>query len=55
MTTRKKHIDFIISSIKQTRSVSVDDLVELSKMNDFDTQHKYLQLKYGQHGDNNSK
>lgn len=48
MTTRKKHVDYIINSIKQTSSVSVDDLVKLAEMDDFETQHKYLQIKYGQ-------
>ena len=45
---REQHIKYIIGSIEQRSSFSVDDLVELAKMNDFDLQHKYLQLKYGE-------
>ncbi len=48
MTKRVKHINYIINNIKKNSSVSVDDLVRLAKMNDSETQNKYLQLKYGQ-------
>lgn len=48
MTTRTKHVNYILDYIKQNSSVSVDDLVKLAKMDDFETQHKYLKLKYGQ-------
>lgn len=48
MTARKKHINYIVDYIKQNHSVSIDDLVELAQMSDYDAQHKYLQLKYKQ-------
>ena len=48
MTTRKKHINYIVNHIEQTSSVSGDDLVKLAEMDDFEVQHKYLQIKYGQ-------
>jgi len=51
MTTRKKNINHIFEYIKATSYISVDDLLELAKMDDYEVQHKYLELKYGQNDD----
>jgi len=48
MTERKKQINYIVDYIKQNNSISIDDLVELAQMSDYDVQHKYLQFKYKQ-------
>ena len=48
MTAREKHFNHILEYVKKTSSVSVDDLVKLAKMDDYEMQHKYLQIKYGQ-------
>ena len=47
MTIRKKHVDYICY-IKNTSFISIDDLVRLAKMDDYQIQHEYLKLKYGQ-------
>ena len=44
MTTRKKHIEYILNHITDT----IDDLVKLAQMDDYEIQHEYLKLKYGQ-------